>query len=225
MDKSSLIKKEMEELAYRYECQKKLLAEIESKPRKSLAQLEMEAMLVNKGTDPKIAEELASSMMGIVAKQTQDVDMTTSSFQNPPLQIPMPLSFQLPIPSYKPPDLKSEASIHPSDSASQISSSCSSSSRCKTKILQSTHATFTILPETERFKCFCLENNAPIKRNSIKGHVENTSETNAHHKVMKALFEHDNKQQRKAFMKSRGWIENGDDQFKDVAGNQVKFHQ
>ena len=219
MNSKALIQKEMEELAYKYECQRKLLAEIEAKPRKSQAQVQAEEMLVMSGIDPKKAEELASSMMGIVAK-TQDVEMTSSSFQNPPLPV---MSFQLPMPSYKPPDLKSEVSIHPSDSASQISSSCSSKN--KIKILRCIHATFTVPPLTEKFKCFCMLNHAPIKRGSVQGHVSNPCESNTHYKVMMALYEKDTKEQRKAFMKLRGWTEIGDDQFQDVAfGNQVQFH-
>ena len=68
-------------------------------------------------------------------------------------------------------------------------------------------------------------NHAPIKRGSVQGHVSNTCETNKHYQVMMALYEKDTKEQRKAFMKLRGWTEIGDDQFQDVAfGNQVQFH-
>ena len=231
MDKA----KALQELEAEFERKKR---EIEAKCQKSQTQLEVEAdlMLRYRLTDPKLAETMAASILAS-QQQQHDVEMPLSSSSTTflPQQMhtspPSMVAFQQPMEtssnaSLNVPrtvgatlgDRKSEVSVHPSDSISQVSRT--SSGKCKTLTYKGTFTDFTIPPELVLFKCCCKANCDDIARGSISAHVKNIGHTGEMEKLTNK-----SKQERVAIMNDRGWFEIGNDEFQDERGVQMKFTQ
>jgi len=182
MDKA----KALQELEAEFERKKR---EIEAKCQKSPTQLQVEADLMERYrlTDPKLAETMAVSILAS-RQQQYDVEMPLSSSSTTflPQQMhtspPSMVAFQQPMEtssnaSLNVPrtvgatlgDRKSEVSLHPSDSISQVSTA---SGRGKAKSGRGRYADITILPQNLNFKCFCDEFHIPILKGSITTHAD-----------------------------------------------------
>ena len=221
MDKA----KAMQELATMEARRKQLealLLQEQSPPQKSQSQLKGEQLLKETyGINAKVAEAMVANILQIAAAETQHVDvemppsmvafqpMETSS--NASLNVPRTVGATLG-------DRKSEVSVHPSDSISQVSRT--SSGKCKTLTYKGAFADFTIPPELVLFKCCCKANCDDIGRGSISAHVKNIGHTGEMEKLTNK-----SKQERVAIMNDRGWFEIGNDEFQDERGIQMKFTQ
>ena len=153
-----------------------------------------------------LPQQMHTSPPSMVAFQQP---METSS--NAPLNVPHAVGAPLG-------DRKSEVSVHPSDSISQVSRT--SSGKCKTLTYKGAFADFTIPPELVLFKCCCKANCDEIARGSISAHVKNIGHTGEMEKLTNK-----SKQERVAIMNDRGWFEIGNDEFQDERGVQMKFTQ
>jgi len=197
-----------------------LLLQEQSPPQKSQSQLKGEQLLKETyGINAKVAEAMVANILQIAAAETQHVDvemppsmvafqpMETSS--NASLNVPRTVGATLG-------DRKSEVSLHPSDSISQVSTT---SGRGKAKAGRGKYADITILPQNLNFKCFCDEFFIPI----LKGSVPTHADCNAHnHKVCELLT--DPKVDFRATMKKRGWTETDQNEYTDAFGNKAVFH-
>ena len=236
MDKA----KAMQELATMEARRKQLealLLQEQSPPPKSQTQLKGEQMMKNIYgiTDAKVAESMVANILAIVATETQqhDIEMPPSSssstflpqqmhtsppsmvaFQQPmetssnaPLNVPHAVGAHLG-------DRKSEVSLHPSDSISQVSTA---SGRGKPKYCRGKYADIIILPQNLNFTCFCNALNVPILKGSMTTHADCPTHNNY---VRDLLTE---SKDFRAYMKESGWTETAQNEYTDKFGNKAVF--
>ena len=197
-----------------------LLLQEQSPPQKSQSQLKGEQLLKETyGINAKVAEAMVANILQIAAAETQHVDvemppsmvafqpMETSS--NAPLNVPHAVGAPLG-------DRKSEVSLHPSDSISQVSTA---SGRGKAKSGRGRYADITILPQNLNFKCFCDEFHIPI----LKGIITTHADCDTHNNKVRDLLS-DPKLDFRATMKKRGWTETDQNEYTDAFGNKAVFH-
>jgi len=238
MDKAKALQ-ELATMEARRKQLEELLLQEQSPPPKSQTQLKGEQMMkeIYGITNAKVAESIVANILAMATAETQqhDVEMPPSSssstflpqqmhtsppsmvaFQQPmetssnaPLNVPHAVGAPLG-------DRKSEVSLHPSDSISQVSTA---SGRGKAKTARGKYADITIVPQNINFKCFCDPLFIPILKGSITAHADCPTHNT---KVMEILT--DPKVDFRAYMKERGWTETAQNEYTDKFGNKAVFH-
>ena len=239
MDKKAQVLQELATMEARRKQLEQLLLQEQSPPPKSQTQLKGEQMMkeIYGITNAKVAESMVANILAMATAETQqyDVEMPPSSSSSTflPQQMhtspPSMVAFQQPIESSSNAplnvphavgaplgDRKSEVSLHPSDSISQVSTA---SGRGKAKSGRGRYADITILPQNLNFKCFCDEFHIPILKGSITTHAD----CDTHNNKVRDLLS-DPKLDFRATMKKRGWTETDQNEYTDAFGNKAVFH-